>query len=304
MSYQLNFVADFGASAAGLSMNGKVLDVAGAQVGVLVTTGIVEIVPGAYSVALTLPDNHVGSFVLYDANDAATRAVFAINPQEGEYLNARVDSRLAAGAYVVPPDASSIWGHGERTLTTPFPASPTPVEIRQELDANSSRLALLNAPVGGLATPADVATALATTLAAIGALHNLSASDVDGRLAAYDAATGGELAAATQALQAAIGALHNLSVADVQATTAAVLVAQEVPTASDILDGPISEPVGVFDWQSATLRDIVGWLGALHRNTMQQGAMGQVLRNGTDTMDIATATTIDDGATLTRGAWV
>lgn len=297
MSYQLYFVADMGADAVGLTMNGKLLDAVGAQVGAVVTSGIAEVAPGAYAVLLTIPDNHIGAFVLMATSNAAMRAVFAINPQEGEYLNARVDSRLAAAAYSAPPTVAGIWGHAERTLTTPFPTfptnltAPTAVEIRQEMDASSTRLALLDAPISGRAATSDVATASSALLGAIAGLHNLSAADIDARLAAYGAATGGEVAAALVALQAMIGALHNLSSSEAQAAAAAALAA------------PVTEPTGAFDWQSATLGDIVAWIGAIHRNKMQQGAALQTLRNSADTADIATAATLDDGATLTRGAW-
>lgn len=68
-----------------------------------------------------------------------------------------------------------------------------------------------------------------------------------------------------------------------------------------ILDEPVTEPGGVFAWGSATLRNIIGWLGALSRNKMAQTATTQTLRNDADSADIATSAVSDDGTTATRG---
>lgn len=80
-----------------------------------------------------------------------------------------------------------------------------------------------------------------------------------------------------------------------------------LPTASEIadavLDEPITEPGGVFAWGSATLRNIVGWLGAFSRNKMLQTNTTSTLRNDADNADIATSTVGDDGSTFTRGEW-
>lgn len=68
-----------------------------------------------------------------------------------------------------------------------------------------------------------------------------------------------------------------------------------------ILDEPITEPSGTFAWGSATLRNIVGWLGALSRNKMTRTSTTQTLRNDSDAADIAASTVSDDGTTATRG---
>ncbi len=69
----------------------------------------------------------------------------------------------------------------------------------------------------------------------------------------------------------------------------------------DILDEAITEPSGVFAWGSATLRNIVGWLGALSRNKMTQTSSTQTLRNDDDDADIASSTVSRSGGTVTRG---
>jgi hypothetical protein len=71
----------------------------------------------------------------------------------------------------------------------------------------------------------------------------------------------------------------------------------------DILDEAITEPAGVFAWGSATLRNIIGWVGALARNKMTQTSTTQTLRNDADSSNISTSTHADDGTTHTRGEW-
>jgi hypothetical protein len=93
---------------------------------------------------------------------------------------------------------------------------------------------------------------------------------------------------------------------DLDATTTDNLeVALDVAAANDIadavLDRPITEPGSVFAWGSATLRNIIGWLGALSRNRITQTTTTQALRNDADSGDIATATVSDDGTTASRG---
>jgi hypothetical protein len=70
-----------------------------------------------------------------------------------------------------------------------------------------------------------------------------------------------------------------------------------------ILDEAITEPAGVFTWAGATLRNIVGWIGALSRNKVTQTATTQTLRNDADGANLATSTHSDDGTTHTRGEW-
>lgn len=71
----------------------------------------------------------------------------------------------------------------------------------------------------------------------------------------------------------------------------------------DILDEAISEPSGVFSWGSATLRNIVGWLGALARNKMTQDDTETVLRNDADSADIASSQIGESDGVFTRGEW-
>gem|GEM_PF-7049966 len=90
MAYTLLFVADFGPNSTGLTLNAQLYDNDGTPNGSAITTGFVEIdstnAPGAYSYRhVAIPDNHRGSFVIYNAADQTKRVAFSINPEEAEY---------------------------------------------------------------------------------------------------------------------------------------------------------------------------------------------------------------------------
>lgn len=70
-----------------------------------------------------------------------------------------------------------------------------------------------------------------------------------------------------------------------------------------ILDDAITEPAGVFAWGTATLRNIIAWIGALSSNEIRQTATLQTLRNRADNATIATAAVSDDGTTAVRDSF-
>jgi len=65
-------------------------------------------------------------------------------------------------------------------------------------------------------------------------LNNLSADDIDARLAAYDGATQADLDTAKAAVLAAIAALNNLSQSQAQAAVAAALLAYSTATSGNV----------------------------------------------------------------------
>jgi hypothetical protein len=69
-----------------------------------------------------------------------------------------------------------------------------------------------------------------------------------------------------------------------------------------ILDEAITEPAGVFTWAGATLRNIVGYIGAKASNKQTQTATGYVLRNRADSGNIATAVVADDATTTSKAS--
>jgi hypothetical protein len=174
-------------------------------------------VPAAGSVALGVPvDNTTGTAVL---TPAAIRSELAV---ELGRIDAAISSRLApngtlatvtnltnAPASVTPTD---IWSHATRTLTSA--SGPTAIEIRQELDSNSTQLSaiksktdalpsdpadqsLLEAAIAGVTAPSasTVATAVRSELSS--ELAKVSALNTD-RLAQCStvATTGAQIAAA------------------------------------------------------------------------------------------------------------
>lgn len=95
MAYPLLFDVAFRNQPA-LTLNAKLYDAAGAQVGGTITTGIVNLGGGAYSYLATLPDGHVGSFVIYDGALETRCIPFSINPQEAENSDAKVSGLAIA----------------------------------------------------------------------------------------------------------------------------------------------------------------------------------------------------------------
>jgi hypothetical protein len=134
------------------------------------------VVPNPAQVAAGTPvDNTVGTLASATAGEIATAVRSELSVELGR-LDAAVSSRLApsgtlatvtnltnAPASVTPSD---IWSHATRTLTSA--SGPTVVQIREELDANSTKLANLDAPVSGAGnapSASTVATAVRTELA-------------------------------------------------------------------------------------------------------------------------------------------
>jgi len=153
----------------------------------------------------------------------------------------------------------------------------------------------IDANVGDMA--ADVITAAAIAPDAIGSselaasavteiqsgLSTLTAAqvntEVDQALADYDPPTKAEM-------DAGFTALHDISPAEVLA---------QVDTA---LDTAIAEPTAPFTWAQASIRKILGWIGALSRNRMTQTGSTTTLRNDANSANIATFAVSDDETTF------
>ena len=70
-----------------------------------------------------------------------------------------------------------------------------------------------------------------------------------------------------------------------------------------ILDTAITQPTVVFAWASASMRNILGWLGALSSNCLRQTATVQTLRARDDLSAIATANLTCEATTVHRGSF-
>lgn len=189
MSYNVICSADFGSANTGLTLNGKLFDSGGVQVGGTVTTGFIEAIAGLYLYVLSAPDDHAGVFVIYKSTDASLRRTVVVAPRETEYADAKVSTRLPTASYSAPPSVVAIdaqlsgtHGAGAWSTATGFSTLTT-----GDIDA---RLAAYDAATG---------TEAAAILAAIAALNNLSSAGAQAAaaaaLAAYDAATGADVTA-------------------------------------------------------------------------------------------------------------
>ena len=129
MAYTLTFEADFG-SLTGLTLNAQLYDTAGGATGAAITTGFVEIGNGVYTYTHTaLPDAHRGSFVMYDSGDASRKVSFSVNPQEAEYIDEKSSQATTDIAALNDPSA---------------------VDIRTEMDSNSTQLSAIVADTNEL----------------------------------------------------------------------------------------------------------------------------------------------------------
>ena len=70
-----------------------------------------------------------------------------------------------------------------------------------------------------------------------------------------------------------------------------------------ILTGTIPEPTGVFAWASATLGNILGWLGAMSSNCVRQTVTLQTLRDRADSTALATAALTCEATVVQRGSF-
>lgn len=117
-------------------------------------------VPAAGSVALGVAvDNTVGTAILTQAAVQTALTAQGLTTSRAanlDNLDATVSSRLAASAYSAgsapsaSDNAAAVWAAATRTLTSA--SGPTAVQIRQEMDSNSTRLANLDAAVSSRST--------------------------------------------------------------------------------------------------------------------------------------------------------
>jgi len=177
---------------------------------------------------VTLPAIETAGVVVSNVTKSASAAVLI--------LNAAVESdgivAPDAGGYIVVGTSGTDMAEDEIE-----PAAPTVAAIQSGL-ATSSALTTVNGNVTAIKAktdnlptdPADESLLEAAITAATSGLSTLTTSDIDARLAAYDAATGAESAA----ILAAIAALNNLSSAGAQAAAAAALAAYDAATGTDV----------------------------------------------------------------------
>jgi hypothetical protein len=170
----------------------------------------------------------------------------------------------------------------------------------------------------GSAAPAMTGDAYASIGAPVGASISVDVAAVKTDVGTAITAIGDVHATDLPALKTVVDNIHDTDLPAVKVDTAAILAdtgtdGVVVVTASKtgyalstagvdaILDEVIGEPAGVVAWATGTLRQWVGWLGALSRNKITQTVTTQTLKNDADDAALGTSTVSDDGTTATRG---
>ena len=72
---------------------------------------------------------------------------------------------------------------------------------------------------------------------------------------------------------------------------------------SSILDAPLTQPTGVFAWATATLRNVLAWVGALSSNCIQQTVTTQTLRLRDNSGAVAAADLTCTATAVHRGSF-
>ena len=102
----IKFVARFPGQS-GLTLNAQLYDAADVAYGAVITTGFGVLLaqPDTYTLLLAVPAGHIGTLIVYDADDPLNCVPFSINPTELE------------------SSAADNWTYGQRTLTNVSPGS-------------------------------------------------------------------------------------------------------------------------------------------------------------------------------------
>ena len=238
MSYPYEFAITFH-NRLSLTLNAILYDSTGVQVGATITSGFVDYGNGAYSYLASLPDGHVGTFLIFDSAEPNRCFLWAINPREMEnadvktsLVKAKTDnlpsdpadaSDIATSFSAVTATLTTIAGYIDtevaaiKAKTDNLPSSPaavsdipTPTQINTALTTAHGAGPWTTAT--GFATLTDVTNAQTAITAAIAALNNLSQAQAQtaatAALNAYDGPTKAELDAAQAAIQADIAGIE------------------------------------------------------------------------------------------------
>jgi len=173
---------------------------------------------------------------------------------------------------------------------------PTAAAIRTEMDSNSTQLSAIVGDTNELQTDWADGGRLDAILDARASQTTADAIETDTQ--DIQSKIGTPAGASMSADIATIDTNVDSVLADT-GTDGVVVGSINAGAVDSILDESIPEPSAVFSWPS-TLRNIIGWLGALSRNKITQTSSTQTLRNDADSANIATSAVSDDGTTATR----
>lgn len=150
MAYTLNFVANFGSANTGLTLNAKLYDTAGVQVGATIISGFYELDDGVYQYTHTsIPDNHRGTFVMYDTVDTTLAVGIAVNPEEAERTDDILEYlrslNLTGGSTSQPATTTGTTDAGVYMVQPSDLRMITPAELMAEVQAIVTEPALKSA---------------------------------------------------------------------------------------------------------------------------------------------------------------
>jgi hypothetical protein len=216
--YTASIAISMGASKAGLTLNAKLIDTDGNQVGATRTEGFVDLDKGNYGMTdPNLPAGFRGFLLVYDAGDPNVNAICPLNPEQIENTDVKI-SGVDSNANAAKLAAQGADANASAAKVAALDANANvAAAVSAALDANT------NASAAAVAAGAADANAIAAKVAAQGADSNAQAAKV----AALDAN-----ANVAAAVSAALDANTNAS-----AATAAALDANTNASAAAVAAG-------------------------------------------------------------------
>lgn len=222
-------------------------------------------------------------------------------PTDGGFIEVQNSSgSVFMGSVPVIPTASS---------------APTAVQIRQEMDSNSTQLAAIVNDTDELQGDWEDGGRLDAILDARASQSSVDTVDSNVNAILADTGTDGVVVASfTTAAKAEINAEADTALTDYNPPTKAELDSglaglndlSAAQVNAEVVDALITdtyaEPSSVPS-STSSLKDKINWLFALARNRVTQTSSTQTLRNDANSANIGTASISSDDTTFVRGEW-
>jgi hypothetical protein len=178
MAYPLSFSIGLGINKAAIAdLNAQLVDTAGSNVGAAIATGFVNIGSGFYLwYTAAIPAAHRGGVKFYSAAAPTVVLAFcAVNPEEAEYVDAAVSSRLATVGYTAPPSMITAQAVRDALKLDASAGAPATGSIDKHVDDVLTNVALIptnpytGTPPAASTIASQVRTELTTELGRIDA---------------------------------------------------------------------------------------------------------------------------------------
>jgi hypothetical protein len=216
-------------------------------------------------------------------------------------VGARVDSRLLVAQSMASDAHSAATVAGSRALVVQSRLSDLDSrlvsdisDVRSQLDVIQSMASDAHSAAILGASHASDAHSAATQAASRALLNQSRISDVYSLLS--------DVASDLTVMSGVLSDVYSAIGAGVEIGASSLSDLRSAITANGVLAAG-AEPAAV-PAHTASMSAKVDWLTALARNKITQTATKQVLRNGSDTATLASATVSDDGTTFTRSEWL